>query len=166
MKLLNMDGIQKPVALSAINQFEKQNSEISVNVLYLDDAQEIVPIRTAKFSNQRKHHVILLMLSDQNNKFHYTSVQSLSRLVGYRTKCRRKTYVCQYCLHPFAKEDQLNEHLPGCSQHQPQQVVYPKPGQNISNLYSLLISVAETKITDIYRTETTLIHWQNTEQVD
>jgi len=38
-----------------------------------------------------------------------------------------------------------------------------------SNLYSLIISVAlvaETEITDIYRTETTLIHWQNTKQVD
>jgi len=35
-----------------------------------------------------------------------------------------------------------------------------------SNLYSLIISVAETEITDIYRTETTLKHWQNTEQVD
>jgi len=39
--------------------------------------------------------------------------------------------VCHYCLHPFAEEDQLNEHLPICSQHQPQQVVYPKPGHNI-----------------------------------
>jgi len=33
------------------------------------------------------------------------------------------------------------------------------------NLYSLIISVAETEITDIYRTETTLIHWQDTEQI-
>ena len=31
---------------------------------------------------------------------------------------------------------------------------------------SLITSVAETEITDIYRTETTLIHRQNTEQVD
>ena len=36
-----------------------------------------------------------------------------------------------------------------------------------SNLYSLMISVAETEITDRNnRTETMLIHWQNTEQVD
>jgi len=50
MNLLNMDGIQNPVALSAINQFEKQNPDISVNVLYLEDEREIVPIRTSKFS--------------------------------------------------------------------------------------------------------------------
>jgi len=130
MKLFNMDGIQKPVALSAINQFEKQNPEISVNMLYLDDERQIVPIHTSKFCNQRKHHVNLLMLSDQD-KFHYTSVQSLSRLVSCQTNRVGKTHVCQYCLHPFAKEDVLNEHLSACSQHQSQQIVYPKPGQNI-----------------------------------
>ena len=91
MNMLNMDGIQKPVPLSSINQSEKQNPEISVNVLYLDE-REIIPIRTSKFCNQRKYHVILLMLTNQD-KFHYTSVQSLSRLVGSRTKCRKKTRV-------------------------------------------------------------------------
>ena len=130
LHLLNMDGIQSPVALSAINQFEKQNPEISVNVIYLDDEHQFVPIRTSKFCNQRKHHVILLMLTDQD-KFHYTSVQSLSRLVSGRTKHQHKTYVCRYCLHPFANEDVLNEHEPVCSRHPPQQVIYPKPGQNI-----------------------------------
>jgi len=91
MKLLNKGGIQKPVPLSSINQFEKQNPEISVNVLYLDK-QEIIPIHTSKFCNQRKHHVILLMLTNQD-KFHYTSVQSLSRLVGSRMNHRNKTHV-------------------------------------------------------------------------
>jgi len=111
LNLLNMDGIQNPVALSAINQFEKQNPEISVNVLYLDDDRQFVPILTSKFCNQCKHHVILLMLTDQD-KFHYTSVEHLSRLVGERTKHEHKTHVCQYCLHPFRDEDTLNEHVP------------------------------------------------------
>jgi len=73
--MLNMDGIQTPEPLSYIDKLEKQNAEISVNVLYLND-REIVLIRTLKFCNQRKYHVILLMLINQH-KFHYTSVQSL-----------------------------------------------------------------------------------------
>jgi len=73
LHLLNMDGIQNPVALSAINQFEKQNSKISVNVLYLEHERQFVPIRTSKFCNQRKRHVILLVLTDRD-QFHYTSV--------------------------------------------------------------------------------------------
>ena len=130
LHMLNMDGIETPVSLSSIDKFEKQNAEISVNVLYLDDNRDLVPIRTSKFCNQRKYHVNLLMLNDQN-KFHYTSIQSLSRLVCGRTKCRKKTFVCQFCLHPFHKEDTMNNHLDMCSRHKPQQVVYPEPGKNI-----------------------------------
>ena len=103
LHLLNMNGIQSPVALSAINQFEKQNPEICVNVLYLDDEHQFVPIRTSKFCNQRKHHVILLMLTDQD-KFHYTSVQSLSRLVsGRRSIGIRRTFVSTVCIHLLMK---------------------------------------------------------------
>ena len=129
MHMLNMNGIQTPVHLSSIDKFENQNVDISVNMLYLDN-QDIIPIRTSKFCNQRKYHVNLLMLTDQD-KFYYTTVQSLSKLVGSRTKHRHKTFVCYYCLHPFTKECQLKEHLPVCSRHEPQQIIYPKDGKNI-----------------------------------
>ena len=127
--MLDMDGIQTPVPLSSIDKFENQNPKISVNVLYLDD-RDIILIRMTKFYNQHKYHVNLLMLTNQE-KHHYTSVQSFSRLVHHRTKHRSKTFMCHYCLHPFAKEDELKEHLPMCCQHQSQQIVYPQPGKNI-----------------------------------
>ena len=130
MHMLNMDGIESPVPLSSIGKFENQNLDISVNVLYLDEGRDIIPIRTSKFCNQRKYHVNLLMLTDQD-KFHYTSIQSLSRLIGNRTKHRHRTFICDYCLHPFSKERHLKEHLPICSRHEPQQIIYPKPGKNV-----------------------------------
>jgi len=37
MHMLNMDSIQIPVPLLSIDKFENENSEISLNVLYLDD---------------------------------------------------------------------------------------------------------------------------------
>ena len=74
--MLNMNGIQTPVSVSSINKFEKQNPEISVNVLYLDDNRDIVPIHTSKFCNQCKYHVNLLMLTD-TNKFHYTIISQI-----------------------------------------------------------------------------------------
>jgi len=40
-------------------------------------------------------------------------------------------HVCPNCLHPFSKEDALLEHAPVCGRHQPQQIVYPKPGKEI-----------------------------------
>ena len=127
LNMLNMDGIQTPVPLSSIDKFEMQNPDVSVNVLYLDE-RDIVPIRTSKF-NQRKYHVNLLMLTNED-KFHYVSVQSLSRLVAHRTKHKCKMHVCQFCLYPFSKMDLLDQHLPECSHHHvrrpPQQILYQK----------------------------------------
>jgi len=78
---LNMDGIQTPVPMLSIDKFEKQNPDISVNILYLDD-RDAIPIQASKFCNQHKYHVNLLMLTNQD-KFHYTSVRSHSRLVAH-----------------------------------------------------------------------------------
>ena len=99
-------------------------------MLYLNDNRNVVPVRTSKFCNQRRHHVTLLLLTD-GEKLHYTCVRSLSQLVGDRTNHQHKTHVCHYCLHPFSKEDALRDHVPVCGRHQPKQIVYPKPGKEL-----------------------------------
>jgi len=130
MHLLNMDGIQSPVPISSIGKFESQNTDISVNVLY-HDGDQIIPIRTSPFTDQRKHHVtLLLMITDNHERFHYLSVQSMSRLVASQVKNKYKCYVCHYCLYPFRKEDQLKQHTVMCRQYQSQQIIYPTPGKD------------------------------------
>ena len=42
MSMLNMNGIQIPVDISSVDKFEKQNVDISVNVLGVDDDQDII----------------------------------------------------------------------------------------------------------------------------
>jgi len=54
----------------------------------------------------------------------------MSRLVMTGAKHKSKFYVCHYCLYPFLKEDQLNQHKMMCRQHQSQQITYPTPGKN------------------------------------
>jgi len=122
MNMLNMDGIQTPVHLSSIDKFEKQNPDTSVNVLGLDDDRYIISIRTSKFCSQHKYHVNLLMLTDQN-KFHYTSVQSLSRLVVHRIKYNGKNIcVTTVCIH-------LIEKIIICEEASiAQQIIYSKSG--------------------------------------
>jgi len=129
MRMLNMEGIQSPVPLSSIGKFESQNPNISVNVLY-HDGEQIVPIHTPTFTDQRNHHVTLLMITDGNEKFHYLSVQSMSRLISTGAKYKTKYYVCHYCLYPFQKEDQLEERKIMCKQHQSQLIRYPIPGKD------------------------------------
>jgi len=79
--MLNMEGIQSPIPLSSIGKFESQNPDISVSMLYRDGNQ-IIPIRTSTFTDQHNHHVTLLVITNGNEKFHYLSVQSMSRLVS------------------------------------------------------------------------------------
>ena len=95
-----------------------------MNVLY-QDGDQIVPIRTSAFTDRRKHHVTLLMITDNHERFHYLSVRSMSRLVASQVKSKYKCYVCHYCLYPFRKEDQLKQHTIMCQQHQSQQIIYP-----------------------------------------
>jgi len=68
-----------------------------LHVLGVDDDQDIISIRTSKLCSQWKYHVNLMMLTDQN-KFHYISIQFLSRLVTSRIKYNGKniyaTIVC------------------------------------------------------------------------
>ena len=119
MYMLNMNDIDVPVPVSLIEKFENQNPDISVNVLQaLNEKQDIVSIYISMFGNQRKYHVNLLMLTYGNDKFHYTSVQTLSRLISRQSKHNGKKHVCQYCLYPFCKESFLHEHLNVCNGYQ------------------------------------------------
>ena len=96
---LDMTGIQTPVALSSIPKFEIRNPTISVNVLVYEK-KDLIPVYTSKFCNQRPNHINLLLLS-KGDKFHYTLITSLSRLVDDRSQHNGKTFVCKYYLHPF-----------------------------------------------------------------
>ena len=117
---LDMTGIETPVSLSSIPKFESQNPSISVNVLVYEK-NDLIPVYTSKFLNERPHHINLLLLS-KGDKFHYTLITSLSRLVRGRTQSHCKAYVCPYCLHPFAEEHCLQNHLPECGRHPAQTV--------------------------------------------
>jgi len=103
MHMLNMEGIQSPIPLSSIGKFDSQNPDISVNVLY-HDGNQIVPIHMSTFTDQHKHHVTALMITDGNEKFNHLFVQNMSRLVSTRAKYKQKYYVCHYCLYPFLKK--------------------------------------------------------------
>jgi len=77
---------------------------------------------------QRRHVVNLLLLTDdEKNAHHYVLLRDLSRLVRGRSKYHGKAFVCQFCLHCFAREHTLTEHIPQCSVYAPQVVTYPKP---------------------------------------
>jgi len=78
---------------------------------------------------ERERHVNLLLLEDADNpsKQHYVWIKNMSALVSHRTNSQHATFVCNSCLHPFTSQRVLDDHIPYCFQHEPQQIVYPNP---------------------------------------
>ena len=125
---LNYEGLEFPLKVTDIPKFEQLNQFLSVNVIVYDEEEEdFFPIYQSP-NRTRQHHVNLLLLTSYPNsdQSHYTLIRSLSRLVSHRTKHDGRTYVCEYCLHPFELEKSLEKHLPNCRIHKPQTVEMPK----------------------------------------
>ena len=126
---LNMDDINYPVKTKQIPLFEKQNPSISVNVLSFESETEGFTVEYLSPERGRQHKITLLLLDDPANttNFHYVQVNNISRLVAHRTKHDGATHVCHSCLHPFVTSLALENHIPYCLEHPPQQVRYPDP---------------------------------------
>jgi len=127
--ILNFEGINFSVQVKDISKFEKQNPDISVNVISLDPDKNkdktAFCIEYLSPERQHPHHVNLLLLSDTNTA-HYVWIKHFSRLLGDRTD-HNTAYVCNSCLNVFSSQRILNEHTPYCLQHPAQQTSYPSP---------------------------------------
>ena len=77
----NWKGIQFPSDKEDWKKFEQNNKEIALNILFVrHNKKEIEPAYTSKYNYKRKKQVILLMITDKNNRWHYLAVKSLSAL--------------------------------------------------------------------------------------
>ena len=101
------DGLQCPLKLSDTCKFENVNPTISVNVLVYENND--FPLYASKHRD-RKHHVNLLMSSNNEGKFHYLLVRNLYAVVAVRTKSDGYTHVRPYCLYCFSEAPLLAAH--------------------------------------------------------
>ena len=132
---INLKGLSFPLAVKDIAKFEKINPKIAINVLYweADDSnqqQQRSEFTIEYLSPERERQIkinLLLLQDDVSSKRHYVWISDISRLVAGRTKYDGKTYVCNSCLQPFSNQRVLDNHIPFCIKHSPQQVVYPNP---------------------------------------
>ena len=137
----NWEGLKFPMAINEIGKFEKNNSEVAVNVLFTsknEDDEEISALeclrylfqeeklkggtfyiaRRSDYNCKRKKQVNSLMIVDGENR-HYTAVKNLSRLLS-SSNC--KTYkgayhFCLNCLNGFRTESARDKHYDYCSSH-------------------------------------------------
>ena len=108
---LNMNGIEYPVSLKAIDKFERQNPTISINVFWHEES--VYPLTVSKYSDRET--VNLLLISDEERK-HYCLIKSMSRLLSTQTSKRNGAqYYCMRCLNPFHSQESLDKHLEYCN---------------------------------------------------
>jgi hypothetical protein len=131
MPKLNLTNLDFPMKVKDIPKFERQNSEICVNVLYFDnDEKDVAPIYNSPLRG-RKHTVNLLLIEGAGNNSHYIWIKNMSRLVAHRTAHDGETFVCNYCLRPCSSADILERHVELCQRHPPQATRYPDPDQSV-----------------------------------
>ena len=119
-------GLKLPVSIKDINVFE-MNNDISVNVLSVED-KDIYICRKGR----RHQGEINLMLISEGDRWHYTAVKSLSRLLASKnSKHAHKQYFCTNCLQGFTLELSRDEHYSYCIDKETVRVEMPSKGSTI-----------------------------------
>ncbi|CAG2198943.1 unnamed protein product [Mytilus edulis] len=134
----NFDGIEFPVSLKAIDKFERQNTDLNINVFGFDGVKkgedeeedlQIYPLRISKNTGSR--HVDLLFLTNES-KQHYCWIKSLSRLLSCQiSEHGHELFFCRRCLSHFSRQDILDEHMEYCSQKDAVRIEMPEEGTHM-----------------------------------
>ena len=71
----------------------------------------------SKYNSDREYEAILLMITDNNKKWHYLAVKSLSVLLRGVTSTNNEDFYCLNCLHSYRTENKLKQHENVCENH-------------------------------------------------
>ena len=99
-------------------KFEQNNKEIALNVLFVThDKKEIELAYKSKYNQKRKKQVILLMITDKNNRWHYLAVKRLSALSRGITSSNNGDFYSLNCFHSYRTFNELKKHERVCNNH-------------------------------------------------
>ena len=101
----NWDNICFPAGHKDYSAFEKNNSDIAINILYVPhNTKQIRQAYISKHNNERDTHVNLLMITDGTGNWHYLAVKSISGLLRGITSNHNGNFYCLNCLHSYITE--------------------------------------------------------------
>ena len=122
----NWDGINFPASFKDIDNFEKLNPSVSVNVFGYE--KEVYPLRITKRANDKT--INLLLISERENQ-HYCWIKNMSRLLTSQiSKHRTRRFYCLRCLNSFYTAESLQKHELYCSNHDVVKIELPNEENN------------------------------------
>ena len=105
----NWEGINFPSEKDDWKKIEKTNVTMALNVLYAKKVK-IYPAFVSKHNSNREKQVILLMISNGEELWHYLAVKNPSALLRGITSKHYGDFCCLNCLHSFAIEKKREPH--------------------------------------------------------
>lgn len=134
-----------PISLRGIDAFEKANEDISVNVVFEDEDDRLIPVR-ASSRVTAKHQVLLLLVyvrpkdlttdsfwneNATNTLMHYVCIENHADFLAKRVRTsfqlrKYPRYPCFNCFNGFSSQQSLLNHTQSCHQNKHQRLIYPK----------------------------------------
>ena len=118
---LNLTGINFPISYEGVEQYNKQNPQIQVNVFELkleaNNKNYQIPIPIIYDKNNRKGCFLLVY------KGHFVLAKNINSL--YRTSYTNKCFPCYNCSCSFSSEEVLIKHEDICVYNKPTRAVFP-----------------------------------------
>ena len=101
----NWKDIKFPSHSNDWKKFEQNNRTIALNILYVPyNTKQIRPAYVSKYNHKRSNRVVLLMITDGNNNWHYLAVKNTSGLLRGITSNHDGDFQCLNCFHPYTTE--------------------------------------------------------------
>ena len=111
IKKYNWNGINFPTEQKDWDRFEQNNKDAALNIFSTHSTKKKIDIvKTSKHNNTRKHKVILLIISDEDNNWHYICVKNLKALCRDVFSNNHGGYYCLNCLHACRTKNKLKIH--------------------------------------------------------
>ena len=123
----NWKDIKFPSDKEDWNKFEQNNKEIALNVLFVPhNKKETELAYTSKCNYKLEKQVILLIITDKNNKWHYLAVKRLSALFRGITSSNNGDFYCLNCFHSYRTFNNLKKNERVCNNHDYCRIDMPK----------------------------------------
>ena len=104
----------------AIKTFISITYKEKINIQYKSD-----------HNRKRKNQVVLLMITDNNENWHYLAVKSISRLFRGIASNHDGDFYCLNCMHSFRTDNALKKYERLCGNHDYCDIVMPSKDKNI-----------------------------------
>ena len=103
-----------------------------MNILFVPhNKKEIKPAYISKHNHKRKNQVILLIITDDGERWHYLAVRSLPALLRGISSSNNGDFYCLNCFHSYNTLNKLKRHERVCNNHDYCHVDMPEEGKNI-----------------------------------